>query len=214
MAPVKGKRAYDSTLRKQQAAQTRSRILDAAEALFAERGYPSTTIEAIATSAGVSPDTVYSVFGSKSGVLHKLLDVRVGGDDSPTALLERPGPQSVRAEPDPRRQLAAFASDVTGILERARPVDDIMRSAAVVDPEVASLRSHMQAERHRNMRSLVGWLARKARFRRALSEEEVAAVIWTLASPEVHRLLRTERHWSRQTYSDWLGDTLTRALLD
>ncbi len=214
MAPVKGRRTYDSTLRKQQAAQTRSRILDAAEVLFAERGYPSTTIEAIATSAGVAADTVYAAFGSKSGVLHRLLDVRVGGDDSPTRLLDRPGPRSVRAEPDPRRQLAAFALDVTGILERARPVDDIMRSAAVVDSEVAALRARMQAERHRNMRSLAGWLARKGRFRRGLGEEEAAAVIWTLASPEVHRLMRSERRWSRQAYSEWLGDTLARTLLD
>ncbi len=89
-------------------------------------------------SSGVAPDTIYASFGSKSGVLHRLLDVRVGGDEAPIGVLDRPGPKAVRAEPDRRRQLVAFATDITTILERARPVDDIMRSAAAVDPELAT----------------------------------------------------------------------------
>lgn len=214
MPEVKRKRPYDSTLRKQQAGQTRIRILDAAEALFAERGYAATTMEAIASAAGVAADTVYAAFGSKSGVIHRLVDVRVGGDDAPTRLLDRPGPQAVRAEPDPRRQLQGFAVDITAILERVRPVDDIMRSAAAVDPEVAALRAAMQAERHRNLRTLAAWLGRNARFRREMDAEQAAAVIWTLASPEVHGLLRRERGWSQQAYTDWLADTLARSLLD
>jgi AcrR family transcriptional regulator len=213
VAGVKAKRAYDSSLRKQQASQTRLRILDAAQRLFTDRGYGATSIESIALEAGVATDTVYASFGNKAGVLHKLLDVRVGGDDSPVALLEREGPQKVRAEPTQRRQLVAFAADIVQILERARPVDDIMRGAGSVDPEIAALRAGMQELRHRNMRQLVSWLAARGPFRGGVSEEEAAAIIWTLASPEVHGLLRRDRGWSVERYVAWLSDTLSRTLL-
>jgi AcrR family transcriptional regulator len=207
------KRPYTSALRQQQASETRSRILDAAQRLFTKRGYGATSIEAIASEAGVATDTVYASFRTKAGVLHKLLDVRVGGDDAPVQLLDRKGPQGVRAEPAQQRQVAAFAADVAQILERARPVDDIMRGAAAVDPEIAGLRARMQGLRYDNMRQFVSWLAANGPFRGGISEEEAAAMVWTLASPEVHGLLRDGRSWSLDRYVAWLGDTLARTLL-
>jgi AcrR family transcriptional regulator len=187
--------------------------LDAAQRLFTERGYGATSIEAIASEAGVATDTVYASFRTKAGVLHKLLDVRVGGDDAPVQVLDRKGPQGVRAEPTQQRQVAGFAADVAQILERARPVDDIMRGAAAVDPEIAGLRARMQGLRYDNMRQFVSWLAANGPFRGGISEEEAAAMVWTLASPEVHGLLRDGRSWSLDRYVAWLGDTLARTLL-
>jgi len=213
MTGVKAKRQYTSTLRQQQASQTRARILDAAQRLFTLGSYGATTMEAIASEAGVATDTVYATFGTKAGLLHKLLDVRVGGDDAPVALLDRAGPQKVRAEPSQRRQIAGFAADVAQIQDRAVPVDDIMRSAAAVDPEIAALRARMQGYRYENMRKFVSWLAAKGPLRAGVTEEEASAIVWTLAGPEVNRLLRTERGWSRDRYVAWLTDTLTRTLL-
>ena len=213
MAGVKRKRTYDSSLRKQQASQTRLRILDAAQRLFSDRGYGATTMEQIATHAGVATDTVYASFRNKAGVLHRLLDVRVGGDETPIAILDREGPQKVRGEPSQRRQVAAFAADVAQILERVRPVDDIMRSASGVDPEIAALRTRMQGLRYENMRQLVTWLASNGPLRGGITEEEAAAIVWTIASPEVHGLLRRDRGWSLDRYVAWLSDTLTRTLL-
>jgi AcrR family transcriptional regulator len=213
MTGVKAKRQYTSALRQQQASQTRTRILDTAQRLFTQGGYGATTMEAIASEAGVAIDTVYASFRTKAGLLHKLLDVRVGGDDAPVALLDRAGPQKVRAEPSQRRQIASFAADVSEIQERAVPVDDIMRSAAAVDPEIAALRARMHGLRYENMRKFVSWLAAKGPFRAGISEEDASAIVWTLAGPDVHRLLRTERGWSRDRYVAWLADTLTRTLL-
>ena len=213
MSKVKGVRRYDSSLRTAQAGQTRLRILDAAQQLFAHRGYAATTMDAIASTAGVATDTVYASFGTKAGVLHRLLDVRVGGDDSPVALLEREGPKAVRALPTQKSQVAGFATDITEILERARPVDDIMRSAAAVDPEIAALRGRMQQIRYENIRQFVSWLAAKGPFRGSIGQEEAAAIVWTLASPEVHGLLRRDRAWSQDRYAAWLADTISRTLL-
>ena len=51
-----GKRPYRSDLRATQAAETRVRVLTAAAAEFSRRGYAGTSIPAIATAAGVSPE--------------------------------------------------------------------------------------------------------------------------------------------------------------
>ncbi|HEX6165458.1 MAG TPA: TetR/AcrR family transcriptional regulator, partial [Acidimicrobiales bacterium] len=63
------KRSYKSALRREQAAQTRARILDTAGTLFGAQGYGQTTIRQIAESAGVAVDTVYATFGNKARVL-------------------------------------------------------------------------------------------------------------------------------------------------
>jgi AcrR family transcriptional regulator len=213
MAKVKPKRSYDSALRKQQARQTRMKILDAAQRLFAQRGYATSTVEAIASGAGVAVDTVYAIFGSKREVLKSLLDVRVGGDDAPIEVLDRPGPQAVRAERNQVRQLSEFARDVSGIIERVRPVDDIIRGAAAVDADVAALRARVQESRFQSMRKVVSWVAANGPLRGGLTQEDAAAIVWTLTSPEVHGLLRVARGWSKERYSTWLRESLTRILL-
>jgi AcrR family transcriptional regulator len=210
---VKSARRYDSTLRRQQAVQTRARILDAAERLFANRGYGATTMEQIASEAEVATDTVYAAFRNKSGVLHGLIDVRIGGDDAPVALIDRPGPRAVQGERSQKRQIAGIAAGVAEVLERSRPVDDIMRGAAAVDPEIAALRARIQGARFDNMRRFASWVAANGPLHGGMDQDEAAAILWTLASPEVHRLLITERGWSSERYGAWLAGTLTRALL-
>ena len=49
--PVKAKRRYDSSRRREQAAATRRDILEAAQRLFEQRGYAATTMEAVAAEA-------------------------------------------------------------------------------------------------------------------------------------------------------------------
>jgi len=203
VAKVNAKRQYTSALRREQASQTRMRILDAAQRLFTDRGYAPTTMEAIASEAGVATDTVYASFRNKSGLLRNLLEVRVGGDDSPVALLDREGPRKVRAQETQKRQVAAFASDLA----------DILRGAAAVDPEIASLRAHMQGARYANQREFVSWLEEKGPLRGGMAAEEAAGIVWTLASPEVHGLLRRDRAWSQERYVAWLAETLSRTLL-
>jgi AcrR family transcriptional regulator len=213
MGSVKPQRHYESTLRKEQARQTRARILEAAQRLLAERGYATSTMDAVASEAGVAVDTVYSNFGSKRGLLSALMDLRVGGDDQPVELLDRAGPQAVRREPNQKRQIALFAEDVSAISERARPVDDIIRGAAAVDAEIAAYRARMQETRFENMRRFVSWVAANGPLRAGVSESDAAAIVWSLTSPEMHRLLRVVRGWTPERYREWLAQTLTRTLL-
>src|SRR5262245_61569473 len=107
--PPSVKRRYDSPLRREQAAATPTAILEAAERLFAERGYVGTSVAEIAAAAGVALKTVYAAFGTKAEVLRALWNLRMRGDDEPVPMAERPWFRELVEEPDPRRRLALVA---------------------------------------------------------------------------------------------------------
>jgi AcrR family transcriptional regulator len=56
----------------------RSLIIDAAERLFASRGYERTKIQDVATESGISLGTLYSVFDGKSDIYEAVQDERLG----------------------------------------------------------------------------------------------------------------------------------------
>jgi AcrR family transcriptional regulator len=211
--PVKT-RSYHSPARAAQAEQTRQRVIGAATCLFLEVGYPKSTLGAIGERAGVAADTVLHLFGSKHGLLKSVMDVMVGGDDADMALLDRADPQALRREPDPNVQVAMFATGISAQLERVRPMDDILRGAAMVDADAAELRADLQLRQRRQaMLTLAGWIADNGPLRGGRSVEDAGAVLWTLTSSEVHRMLREDMGWSSDAYRAWLADTLTRTLL-
>jgi AcrR family transcriptional regulator len=207
------KRRYDSTRRQAQARETRQQILEAARRLFTLRGYAGTTVEAVAREAGVAVETVYVTFKSKRTMLTRLVDQAVGGDDEPKPLLDRPGPQRVRVEPDQRRQIALFARDMAEIMGRVGPLFAVMRAAAPTEPEIAELLRRLLATRHTNMRVFVQWLERNGPLRAGLSTDEAADAVWTLSSAEVYQLLTVDRGWPAEYYEHWLGETLIALLL-
>jgi len=213
MEPIQSKRLYRSAKRLAQADETRHQIVEAARKLFVERGYTGATIEAIAQEAGVAPETIYAAFRNKRSILARLINVAVGGDDKSIPLFQRPGPQTVLREQDPRRQLGLFAQDITGILERVAPVFEVMRLAAMTEPDIDILLHKLLDERLHNMEIFVHHLVEHGPLREGMDERSAAENVWTIASPEVFRLLTVERDWTKQQYIDWLSDALTRLLL-
>jgi AcrR family transcriptional regulator len=211
MADVKGKRKYSSLVRDEQAARTRVRILDAAAELFLEDGYGRTTMKGIADRAGVARDTVHAVFGSKSGVLTALIDLRLVPDQSVASVMERPDAQAVKNEVDQRRQIELFADFITGISTELRPVFEILRTASAVDPEMGKVFEEMDQFRLRNMHGYAKWIAARGPLR--VSTKRAGEIIWALASPDVARMYCDELGWTRQQHARWLADTLTRTLL-
>ena len=208
------RRRYESPLRRDRARETRAAVLQAGYARFLSVGYASTTLAAVAADASVSVDTVYKTFGSKRGLLAAVMDVNVGGDDEPVAVLDRELPQRMRAEPDQRVQVAMFATGMAGELERMRPLDDVLRSAAAVDPEIAAARCEQNdRQRHAAMTIVVGWIRARGPLRDGLDLDTAADVVWALTSPEMHHMLLDTRGWDRTKYEDWLRTTLELSLL-
>ena len=213
MASVKSRRPYRSRLRTEQAAQTRLRILEASGDLFAARGYAATTIDAVATHAGVAADTVYATFGNKKGLLSALVDLRVTGSAEGSDVLAGEGPRALRTVPGQREMIAGFAADIVPRIERVRPMLDVLRSAAEIDADIADLGARMQENRFDKMRAFIEWLALAGALLGDMDIDEATTIAWTLTSPDVNRLLRDVRGWSVQRYTDWLSETLARALL-
>jgi AcrR family transcriptional regulator len=208
---VEVKRKYSSTVREEQAARTRTRILDAAAELFLERGYARTTIQDIAARAAVARDTVHAIFGSKARVLTALIDLRLVPDGTVTNVTQRPDAQAVKDEVDQRKQIELFARFITGISTELRPVFEILRTASAVEPEMAEVFEEMDRFRMNNMRTYANWIAARGPLR--VSTRRAGEIIWALASPEVARMLCDEIGWTESQHSRWLSDTLIRTLL-
>ncbi len=211
MVDVKGTRKYSSAVRDEQAARTRTRILDAASDLFLERGYARTTIKDIADRAGVARDTVHAVFGSKAQVLTALIDLRLVPDGSVASARERPEALAVRDEVDQRKQIELFASFIAGISTQLRPVFEILRTASAVEPDMANVFEEMDRYRMMNMQTYAKWIAARGPLR--VSPRRAGEIIWTLASPDVGRMLCDELGWTQTQHARWLSDTLSRTLL-
>lgn len=210
---VKPARTPDFPRRRERARATRIRVLDAARALFIERGYVATTIDAIAERADVSSETIYSTFGNKRSLLSELVDVSIAGDVNATPILERDWVQEMREEPDPRRRLRMLARQGRSILERRSAVDEVVRGAASADPDIAALRDLGKAQRFAGQREFLRIVVGATGLREGMDLETAADILYAVGSPETYRLLVVDRGWSGSRFERWYGDTLERLLL-
>ena len=208
------KRKYNSSRRKAQAQETRKQIIDAAKDQFSTHGYSGATIDSIAEQASVSSETIYAVFGNKRNILSAWIDISIGGDDQPIPLMQRGGPQAVLHETDPERVVGLFAEDIAGIVERVAPVFEIMRMAAKREPEIAALLKELLNERVKNLSMLSTHLQSLGALRPGLNETLATDSIWVISSPEVYSLLTQDRGWTKESYVDWLRQSLARYLLN
>ncbi|HEX5250783.1 MAG TPA: TetR family transcriptional regulator [Gaiellales bacterium] len=203
------KRAYRSDRRREQAQETRRRMLEAAGKLLAERGYAGTTIAAVAAEAGVAAETVYAAFRNKRTLVGELVRISVRGDASASPAAAQAGARAVAAAPGQADQMRLFAADVSARLERVGPVLEAL--AAAPDRELAELRANVDRDRLAGMRTFVAALERRGPLR--VDADAAAETVWALASPELHSLLRGRRAWPPERYSAWLGETLAAVLL-
>jgi AcrR family transcriptional regulator len=131
------------TDRERNAPRSRAAILDAAERLFAERGYDATSLSDVGAAAGVSRGTPGYFFGSKADLYHAVLErafaevreaVRTGRE---RALASSQGPEAV---------LAGAVSDYFDFLA-ARPnyIRLIERAALNGGPGLADAAGHLSA---------------------------------------------------------------------
>ena len=211
--PVKTKRRYDATRRREQAAATSREILEAAQRLFEERGYAVTTMAAIATEAGVALKTVYVAFETKSGLLRSLWHLRLRGDADHVPVAERQWFRDVLEEPDPERQLRLTARNSRAVKLRAADLMRVMRDAAGTDPDIAALWQRIQDDFYANQRSIVDALHAKQALSPGLDAARGADILWTLNHPDLWHLLVGERGWTPDEWEQWFGDAVCAQLL-
>lgn len=125
-APPAGKVRERPTVREEQRLMTRRRIVDAAIATFASKGYTNTTIEDLVAAAGVSRATFYLHFESKLALLQ-----HVGQGNSAWALKTLGAVDGVL--PIPRERVEALVRETVYHWQRRLPLMQTMLQAETVE---------------------------------------------------------------------------------
>jgi AcrR family transcriptional regulator len=140
------------TLREAQRQLTHERLIEAAQAEFAERGYVAARIDDIATRAGATRATFYLHFGGKSDVILELLE-QGRGDFHPlwdqlAELPRNPSREQVRAWVETAANRWALHTERTRVVVQAVAADPELgvtqaaREATEIDMLTAAVR-HM-----------------------------------------------------------------------
>lgn len=187
--------------------------MDAALTLFLERGYVSSTIEAVARSAGVAPATVYQAFGTKQAILARVLDVVIAGDAAPVGLLERDWVERARAEADGRRRLTIVVEGAAKVAARTAAIKEVMRDAAANDAAAAELIRQDTARRHATQKALVDLVLDAQPARPGIDRAHAVATFFALVNSDTYRLLVGDLGWSTGKWTRWLVLMLERELL-
>jgi AcrR family transcriptional regulator len=204
------RRPYRSERRREQAAQTRERILETADRLFRERGWEGSSIAAIADAAGVSQETDYARFRSKRALLGELVERAVRGADR-RPVPEQSGPRGLVDAKDVDELVELFAADISARIERAAPLVAVVAAAARSEPELARLYAELHKTRRSNLKVLLDALAAKQALR--VRRTEALDSVFALTSPELNQVLVGQLGWSSRRYRLWLADTLKTLLL-
>ncbi|HTQ22657.1 helix-turn-helix domain-containing protein [Mycobacterium sp.] len=208
---VRPRRQYRSSARARQREATRAAIVDAATTSFIENGY-ATTIAQIAARADVSPETVYAVFGTKRDVLRAVVELASAGAPGTDAWQTGAWLARVQTEPNQRRRLELIMDATRDVLRRVAPIDEIVRSVAASDPEIAELQDELERRRRSDLRGLVELLAEAGQLR--VSIDDAVDLWWAIAhSTGPYRSLTVDRRWSDRRARAALTDVVARALL-
>jgi len=92
--------------------QTRDRLLAAASAVFAERGYEQASLDEISATAGLTKGAIYSNFGSKDDLFYALMSSQI--DDRLSQITDSIGTHTTLAE---------FSRDAGRVLRNATAGD-------------------------------------------------------------------------------------------
>jgi AcrR family transcriptional regulator len=208
----KPRRQYRSSARTRQREATRAAIVDTAMVAFIENGYAATTVAQIAERADVSPETVYAVFGTKRDVLRAVMERASSGAPSTDAWRTGAWLARVKAEPSQRRRLELITDATRDVLRRVAPIDEIVRSVAASDPEIAELKNELERRRRSDLRGLVQLVAEPGQLR--VSIDDAVDLWWALYhSTGPYRSLTVDRRWSDRRARAALLDVVARALL-
>ena len=208
VADVK-RRPYRTTIRRGDAPEL---ICAAAYRLFSDKGYLATSIDDIATEAGVARPTIFTAVGPKATILRLVVDQALAGDDAPVPIAQRPWWREAIDEPDPVRSIQLAARNMCLINQRAAPVLRALETAASVDAEAGEVWDRFQRQRHDGLNEFaVALTGKTARVR--YDEHTMTDTLWMLTPDAYLRLVR-DAGWPIERFQNWLSDVLLRLFLD
>lgn len=179
---------------------TREAILEAARALFAERGYEGTTVRELAAVAEVDPKLVLHYFGSKEGAFR----AAVGFPVDPAEML--PGMLEGGIEGRGERLVRVFLETLDG--PAGRPALAMIRSSIGSERATALFREFVAREIVHRVAAVIS--LDQPRMRATLAGTQLvglAVVRYIVRMPPLDRAPAAE-------VARWVGPTLQRYLTD
>lgn len=201
------KRPYRSTARNAQAANTKARILESAQTLFASDGFEGVTIEKIAKDADVSIPTVYALFQSKRGILRALMDEALPPDQF-NALVEK----SIQAK-EPQERLTISAKIARQMYDAERAQMEIFRSAAVLAPEFKELEKEKEMRRYNRQAVTIEAMVKEKSLAKGLNPTKARDILWAFTGRDLYRMLVVDQGWTSANYEKWLAQLLIISLI-
>jgi len=206
---VKTQRRYDSSGRRAGARARRQSVLDAGRDLFLAQGFAGTTVAEIATTADVSPETVYKAFGGKAGIVRALHETALLGAGPVPAYTRS---DSLRANADPWEIVHGWSRLSMEVAPRASPLLLLVRDAALLDPGLRDLLAELDTARFTRMSENARFLHDAGHLRPEVTTDEAADLMWAVTAPEMYELLVLRQGWSLERYGDQVFHTVAGLL--
>lgn len=194
--------------RREQAADTRERIVRAATDVFAEAGYLGARMGDIAQRAGVAVQTVYFTFHTKGQLLQACLDHAVLGPDR-LHPMDQPFLARLNTARSGQAALAAFVRGNTEILRRAARIQDVARAASH-EPDAVAVLEHNEGLRREGLCHIASLLDH--RFGLRVNVADATDLLLMMTSPATYLTL-LGYGWNETKYNKWLTAALASELL-
>ncbi|MFE4539987.1 TetR/AcrR family transcriptional regulator [Streptomyces scopuliridis] len=197
--------------------ETRGKVLAAAAAEFAERGYVKATVARIADRADVAVQTVYHAWGSKRAILRAVMEAAIVGRDAgfqPGRQFRDPliGGLDASDNVEPGLFIAHLARKYRALAERSATGWQTYRDAAAVDTDIADDWQQLQLIRRDAFHDVMAHLPPGA-LHSHLTRSQAADTAWVIASPETYELLVRRAGMTHDDLEEWVRTTLSSALL-
>jgi TetR/AcrR family acrAB operon transcriptional repressor len=180
---------------KEEAAATRDSILDAAEKLFVEQGVSRTTLQHIATAAGVTRGAIYWHFDDKGALFNAMME---------RATLPLEAEMQVLDQAESDDPLVDLRNYMLAVLRRT--VDDPVARRVF---EIATLKvefvGEMDAVRQRRQQNMANWMSRAERrirvavdkgvIGRDVAPDSVALALWIIIDGLIHSWMFDPQHF-------------------
>jgi len=202
-------RAYDNSSRAEAALATRRRIIEAARDMLLRDGYHAMSVSTLASTAGVSAQTVYNAVGGKAAVVKAVYDVLLVGDDAPVAMQDRPEFRAMSAAPDRESFVRAYAALCATIYERVGPLLGVLLAQGPGgDAGLQEFVATIDRERRVGNTNALNALDATHGIPPHLDRERFIDIVWTVTAPEIYDRFVRRCGWTHTMYAAWLAEAV------
>jgi AcrR family transcriptional regulator len=204
------RRTYDSSGRRQRAQERRDAVVEAAAAVFAEKGFDGTTLGDIAVAAGVSV-AYFQKLGTKTDLFVLAIERVTVGPQKRTVEHARGEVDAAATILSPDQFVHNLAVMTTEWNERSY---GMWRAwANTDDPELRARWESVMADVRAEWGRYLAMFDGRDGWRTDVPRSEQVAAIWLLTMAETYERMTVVAGMSRDQYTSWLRRSLAAVLV-